>query len=85
MPVNGVLLPGLKEARLRAAMTQEELATQAKVARSTVARMETGALEAPATIRKLAAVLGVRPDALMGPAQGQPGQGRASKALAPAA
>jgi transcriptional regulator with XRE-family HTH domain len=67
MPFNGIALPGLKEARLRAALTQEELAARAGVARTTLARLETGAPAAPATARKLAAALGVLPNALMEP------------------
>jgi transcriptional regulator with XRE-family HTH domain len=71
MPFNGILLPGLKEARLREALTQDELAAKAGVARTTLARVETGAGAAPATARKLAAALGVAPSALMAPATPQ--------------
>ncbi len=69
MPFNGIALPGLKPARLRQAMTQEQLSTRAKVGRATLARIETGAPAAPGTIRKLADALGVEPDALMAPAE----------------
>src|SRR4051812_26414213 len=65
MPFNGVLVPGLKAARLRKAMTQAELAKAAGVAAGTLARLETGAPAAPSSIRKLAAALGVEPAALM--------------------
>jgi transcriptional regulator with XRE-family HTH domain len=68
VPFNGVPVPGLKTARLRKAMTQAELAKAAGLAVSTVARLETGSPAAPATLRKLAGVLGLAPDALMGDA-----------------
>jgi DNA-binding XRE family transcriptional regulator len=67
VPFNGLPLPELKEARLRAAMTQEELAAKAGVARTTLARLETGARAAPATARKLALALGMAPADLMEP------------------
>jgi len=68
MPFNGILLPGLKAARLRKALTQEELAEASGIGRTTLARLETGAPAAPGSARKLARALGVEPDALMGPA-----------------
>ena len=61
-------MPGLKNARMRALFTQEELAQRATVDRNTVARLETGDRAALSTVRKLAVALGVEPDALMGPA-----------------
>lgn len=67
MPFNGVAVPGLKAARLRRAMTQAQLAEAAKVALSTVARLETDAPGAPGTIRKLADALDVDPSDLMAP------------------
>lgn len=67
MPFNGLPLPELKEARLRATMTQEELAAKAGIARTTLARLETGAKAAPATTRKLALALGLAPTDLMAP------------------
>ena len=68
MPFNGIVLPGLKAARLRKALTQEELAEASGIGRTTLARLETGAPAAPGSARKLARALGVEPDALMGPA-----------------
>ncbi len=68
MAARGVPLPGLKNARMRALFTQEELAHRAAVDRNTVARLETGDRAALSTVRKLAVALGVEPDALMGPA-----------------
>jgi transcriptional regulator with XRE-family HTH domain len=71
MPFNGMPLPGLKEARLRKAMTQAELAKAAGLAASTVGRLETDGPAAPATIRKLAQVLDVEPADLMAPKEHQ--------------
>ena len=67
MPFNGVGLPGLKAARLRRAMTQEQLALAAKLGRATLGRLEIGAPAAPGTVRKLADALGVEPSDLMAP------------------
>ncbi len=75
MPFNGVLVPGLKQARLRKAMTQAQLSKAAGVALSTVARLETGAPAAPGTLRKLADVLGVEPETLL---EGQQGKAEAA-------
>ena len=71
MPFNGILMPGLKQARLRKALTQAQLAKAAGLALATVARLETGAPAAPTTARKLADALGVEPDTLMGPPEGK--------------
>ena len=71
MPFNGVLLPGLKGARLRKAMIQAELARAAGLAPGTLARLETGAPAAPSSVRKLAAALGVEPAELMGEPEGK--------------
>ncbi len=58
-------LTRLKELRLRAAMTQLELAERAGIARTTVVRLERGNPDAlPPTIRKLARVLHVKPTEL---------------------
>lgn len=63
-----VKLTRLKVIRERKALTQEELAQRAGVSRITVARLETGVDEPrPSTTRKLAAALGVEPEALMDP------------------
>jgi DNA-binding XRE family transcriptional regulator len=46
-------------------MTQRELAAQANVAQKTIVDIETGKIRPhPTTIRKLAAALGVEPEAL---------------------
>ncbi len=61
-------LPRLKRARERAALSQEELAKKAGVSRVTVARVEACLDDPqPRTVRKLAAALGVEPEALMEP------------------
>ena len=85
MPYDGIALPGLKAARLRKALTQEQLAAAAGVGRTTLARLETGSPAAPRTAQKLAAALGVAPDALMGPAThfGQEGSQGKAKAAQP--
>lgn len=58
-------LTRLRELRLRAALTQLELAERAGIARTTVARLEAGNPDAlPPTIRKLARVLKVKPNEL---------------------
>jgi transcriptional regulator with XRE-family HTH domain len=61
-----VKLAKLKRARERAALSQEELAKKAGVSRVTVARVEACLDDPqPRTVRKLAAALGVEPEALM--------------------
>jgi len=63
-----VKLSRLKLLRERKALTQAELAERAGISRITVARLEAGVDEPrPATTRKLAAALGVEPEALMDP------------------
>jgi transcriptional regulator with XRE-family HTH domain len=60
-------LPGLRAARQKAGLTQDELAKLAGVGRGTVHRLET--LERggyPRTLRKLATALGVTPAYLVG-------------------
>jgi hypothetical protein len=62
-------LPGLRAALRRAARTQEQLAERAAVGVSTVAHLEAATRPAAvATARKLAAALGVGPEALTAPA-----------------
>jgi transcriptional regulator with XRE-family HTH domain len=68
----GVRLPRLRETRVRRLLTQAQLARRAEVAVSTLSRLEQGHTPAElATVARLAAALGVPPEALMGP----PGQG----------
>src|SRR5712692_2884225 len=62
-----VTLARLRSVRQRKALTQQELAEKAGVNRVTIARLEGGVDEPrPATLRKLAAALGVEPANLMG-------------------
>ncbi len=59
-------LSRLKEHRKRRTLTQEELATLSGVSRPTIARLETTDTRAtPATARKLAKVLKVKPEELV--------------------
>jgi transcriptional regulator with XRE-family HTH domain len=66
MPGRGVELPNLREERLRVALTQDELAEDSGVARSSIARIENGARAAVTSARRLARALGVEPADLMG-------------------
>jgi len=58
---NVVLVPRLRALRLEQALTQDDLAERAGVARSTVLKAEAGHELRPSTVRKLARALGVRP------------------------
>jgi transcriptional regulator with XRE-family HTH domain len=71
MPPRGFPVPGLKEVRMRALLTQVQLAQRAKVDRNTVARLETGDSAALSTIRKLAEALDVPPAVLIGELEGE--------------
>jgi transcriptional regulator with XRE-family HTH domain len=66
MPGRGVAAPALREERVRAALTQQELAERSGVARSTIARIETGDQASIPTVRRLARALGLEPADLMG-------------------
>ena len=58
-------LTRLRDLRLRAALTQAELAERAGVARTTVVRLEAGDPNVlPTTLRRLARALRVKPTAL---------------------
>ncbi len=58
--------PRLKDLRLRAGLTQEELAKEAGVTQTTVARIERDAVQPEVTtIRKLAQALGKTPGDLL--------------------
>jgi transcriptional regulator with XRE-family HTH domain len=58
-------LSRLRELRMKAALTQAELAALSGVARGTIMRLERGEPNPiPSTIRKLAAALNVKPAAL---------------------
>jgi transcriptional regulator with XRE-family HTH domain len=54
----------LRRLRLDRALSQEELAHRAKVARTTVMRAELGLEIRPSSLRRLAHALGVRPSVL---------------------
>lgn len=54
-------LPRLAELREKKWLSQHELAKQAGIARSTLARLESGEPARRGTVRKLAEVLGVEP------------------------
>ena len=57
----------LRVLRVRAVMSQEQLADRSGVARDTISKLETGQRRAyPSTIRKLALGLDVRPQMLLG-------------------
>ena len=59
-------LPSLRRLRQRRALTQRELGKAAEVSPGTVFRLEVGLRGAyPATVRKLAAALGVAPSELV--------------------
>lgn len=64
--VRGVELPYLRAWRIHKAVSQSELITRTALARSTIARAETGkeAVSFP-NIRKLAEALGISPEQLM--------------------
>jgi len=59
--------PTLNTLRLRAALSMNELAVQAHVSASTIMEIERGAQPHMATMRKIAAVLGVRPQDIAWP------------------
>ena len=68
MPRALIRLPGLRAARLRAFLTQEQLAERSGVSVFSISRLEQG--ERPATIptiQRLAAALGVEPRQLTEP------------------
>jgi transcriptional regulator with XRE-family HTH domain len=57
-----ILVPRLRAIRLRAALTQRELAERAQLTPSTVHRLENELQEVrPTTLRKLARALGCKP------------------------
>ena len=58
-------LARLRELRLRAALSQDDLAQLAGVSRQTVARGEAGEAVRPSSVRKLAEALRVKPQALL--------------------
>ncbi len=67
--LNVVKLPGLLRMRLRAALTQAQLAQRAGILRPTVTRLENGKDARVSTLRKLADALACEPDDLMKEAQ----------------
>lgn len=64
----GVMLPRLREARLRRLLKQTDLAERAGIAVSTLSALEQGHHTASlSTTQRLAEALGVPPETLMGP------------------
>lgn len=61
-----VTLPELRRQRLRAALTQQQLAERAGVLRATIARLEHGGDTRLTTVRKLADALKCEPHELLG-------------------
>jgi len=61
------LVPSLRRIRLEQALSQEELAARARLARTTVVRAELGGHIRYASVRRLAAALRVRPVVLQRP------------------
>lgn len=60
-------LPGLRATRVKAGLTQDELAALASVQQATVSRLEWCDHSAqPRTLKKLSEALGVEPEVLMG-------------------
>jgi transcriptional regulator with XRE-family HTH domain len=76
-------LRGLREARERALLTQEELAAKSGVTVSTISRLENGLQAARiSTIRKLATVVGTLADDLIDWERAGPEMGGKGKAAA---
>jgi transcriptional regulator with XRE-family HTH domain len=62
----GISLPYLRELRQSRGLSQKELGELARVSSGTVYRLENGLRGAyPGTVRKLAAALGIAPEALL--------------------
>lgn len=62
-----VPLPGLRNRRILAALTQEELAERASLSRLSVVRLEGGGQATPHTVRRLADALACEPRDLIQP------------------
>jgi transcriptional regulator with XRE-family HTH domain len=72
-------LKGLREARERAVLTQDELGAKAGVAASTISRIENGLQQARIpTIRKIAEALAVSADSLIDWERSGPRTGKAA-------
>lgn len=67
VPVSKLRLPYLQDWRLRAALTQEELADKADVSRTTVHNAERGEEVLPSTVQRIAKVLKLKPHELQRP------------------
>ena len=67
----GIVLPSLGTWRVRRALSQDELAARAHVARWTVQRAEHGLPVRTTTLGKLARALGVKRDELLRPSSPQ--------------
>jgi transcriptional regulator with XRE-family HTH domain len=66
LPSNvNVPVPGLRQQRIRAALSQQALADKAGLVRSTVGRIETGGKAHLSTVQRLARALRVKPTDLM--------------------
>ncbi len=69
-----VKLHNVRHFREQAILTQDELAEKAGVSRVTVVRLEAGEDARPATIRKVAAALGIEPRDLVEPIEADQGK-----------
>ena len=66
---HAVLVPRLREFRMWAALSQEDLALRAGVSRVTIARAEQGMPIRPSNVRKIARALRVSPRELQQPSE----------------
>lgn len=65
MPRGGVALPNLRVWRVRALLSQHQLAAKADIGTATIARLETGGRANQLTVQRLANALSITPRQLM--------------------